>query len=208
MNNNGLVIQSLVDKEDFVTHTESENLVENHRYQSYQGIGRYISWPLVQEEDSKSKILTEEANERWFYHYYNENPPKYSLEIVPDLDYCTRYLRVCHDKGMKIRILFCKTNRNFPIWGSSCPENVSIGFDHATSTDFYSTIPDGILLDDSPPLLQTFRRVLNSHGLFDKIEDLNSYIVKRQDTIKSGIPIEDFGDFCIFHLSIITQKLI
>jgi hypothetical protein len=208
MNNNGLVIQSLSDKEDFAVIPESISSLEDQRYRSYRGIGRYISWPLEKQTDSISKELTSEATERWFYRFYNEDSLQYALEVVPDLDYCVRYLRVCHDKGIKVRVLFCTTERNYPFWEDSIPEGVFLGYDYATSTDFYSTIPDDMLLDASPPILQTFRTFLNSYKLFNRMQDLNSYISKRQDSVKAGAPIEDFGDFCIFHISIVTQELL
>lgn len=206
LNNNGIVIQAKIDIRCFFAPSEFLHSSEFERYRSYNGIARYTSWPLESESDLISKALTIESHQRWFDWWYDENKQMFALNVVPDLEYCARYLKICKEKDIKTRILFCKTERETPIWNETFPKMDFLGYDYATSQDFYSTIPDDILLDNMNPLIEECREVLNTQRLFNTELDVMSYIEKRDVVIKSGTQIEDFGDFCISHLSEINPE--
>ncbi|MBI4330276.1 MAG: hypothetical protein HY673_03215 [Chloroflexi bacterium] len=195
--NNGLVIQARIDTTQFDVPAEFRQTPEFLRYQSYQGIARYVSWPLAWplhvEQDLTTKELTTEAEQTWFQ--------RYDLDVVPDQEYCVRYFRACRDRGITTRTLFCRTERQLPTWQAPIPESAFLGYDYSTSQLFYSVIPDDLLVDDLSPLLAESRARLNSNRLFDNEADVHDYIEQRETAIKSGEPLEPDGDFLVYHLS-------
>jgi hypothetical protein len=96
-----------------------------------------------------------------------------------------------------------------------------LGYDFATSYDFYSAIPDDLLLEPEQkhievPIYQSLVecwQLLNENKLFKNENDILTYIDRRNKVIASDIEwttgpnsvpmhlIEPDGDFCIFHLS-------
>lgn len=83
----------------------------------------------------------------------------------------------------------------------------SLGFDYSTSQDFYSAIPDDMLGDNVPDLLQDMKQALNKFGLFETEDDILSYIEKRDKAIELGVDLEPHGDFVIFHLSEVLELI-
>lgn len=56
-------------------------------YKSYIGVGRYVSWPLFYENDTISKMITEEAEEKWI-----DNS---EISAINNKEFIKKYLKVC-----------------------------------------------------------------------------------------------------------------
>jgi len=187
---NGLLIQDLNDFTDCQCKSP------------YLGIGRYISWPLSKRNDEISKELTKEANERWF-NYYSGN--EYVLAVISSVDYIKRYIKACKDCGISIRVLYIETNRNRPKCFETYLKKEFLGYDYATSQDFFSALYDDLYGFETPNNLVDFNSKLNVNGLFDDIGILISYIENRNKAINDGYELEQFGDFCKYKISLISD---
>lgn len=218
--NNGIVVQALnKERIDFkykgnFTDTEFEN------FKSYKGLGRYLSWPLEREEDKLSKQLTAETK-KWFVNDFPNGGISYNPRIIPDEAFCIKYLSYCKEKGIKVRVMFCKTEMKKPIWNSPIPKLNFLGFDYAIPMDFYSTIPEDLLNPDRRYLSNNIYQALiqckyklNNNKLFSNEIDILKYINSRERVIRSDIQldftisqehpahlVEDFGNFMIFQVS-------
>lgn len=185
---NGLLVQDINDSYQKLT--------------PYLGIGRFVSWPLNKIDSKISKALTEEAEERWF-NYYHED--KYALAVVPSMDYIKRYLNECKKLKIKTRVLYIETTRETP----RCLEKISklkfLGYDYATSQDFFSALYDDLYGSDTPSNLVYFKNQLNSNGLFNNENDLICYVESRNKSIADGYELECFGDFCKFKISLVSD---
>jgi hypothetical protein len=193
--NNGILVQA-IDKESIgFTYQSDYNDEEFNNLRAYQGVGRYyLSWPLSIEEDIISKQLTAET-EKWFITNYSDNTVSYNLEAVPDKELCAEYINHCKKKSIKIRVLFCRTEIEKPIWSSEIPDKILLGYDYASRVGFDSTIPEELL--DRPVFsylkypvykeLVQCRDKLNNKKLFSNQDDIVDYIIKREKVIKSDI---------------------
>jgi hypothetical protein len=195
--NNGIVIQSLnhewPDFHDMVDYLSSQNndevLSEKLRLRSYFGFSRYQSWPLGSETDAISKILNKET-ENWFLDHYSDD----SLDIMPEKDFCIRYIKHCHEMGIKTRTLFCQTERESPLWKSDIPELKFLGYE-LTDIGFYSYITEDLLSEPIEKYLnyQLYKRMidcrslLNEFMLFNEEIDVINYVESRNEIIKSDI---------------------
>ena len=204
---NGLVIQELVDSEYFSHLSCSPSVRGLEKYFAYRGLSRFLSWPLAARSDELSKQMTVETRGRWFYRWYDEDHGKYYLEVVPELNFGKQYFLACNSLHLKTRIIFCKTDRDMPLWEGIIPKRTWLGFDYATSQGFYSTIPEDLLLKDTSQALTKYKSRLNINQLFEHEDDLNSYISDRQLLIDSGVPLE-LGDYCRYELFEIDNEII
>ncbi|HEX3045152.1 MAG TPA: hypothetical protein VHY08_10375 [Bacillota bacterium] len=195
-NFNGLIIQKLNDLNNVCPLT------------SYMGLERYQSWPLEDRTDEQSKKLTEETEERWFNYFYGESNEKYALAVVPSMEYISRYLNTCKNYNLKVRVLHIETEREEPQWEGPPLDKTFLGYEYATSQNFYSPLSDDLFGLSTPPSLVNSKSVLNKYGLFNTEEDLISYIENRNKAIGEGYDLESFGDFCKYKVSLITDTII
>ena len=211
---NGIVIQGTALDHRWYSWDVTDPSIGHSDFQLYQGIGRYRDWPLEFEDDPISKILTREAEDRWFYYYFEtgESTVQYALWVVPEKDFIIRYISHCNDKNINIRILFCFTGRMIPIWGSDLPTLHFLGYDYVGS-DLFSVIPDDLL---SPPYteyqhipvykaLMDCAGMLNKYKLFETENDVNIFIERRNDVIKSKIQSKDVW---VKHFGTVKSRLI
>lgn len=169
----------------------------------YNGLGRYRSWPLSDLTDDISRSLTQEAEDKWF-GYYNDN--RFALAVIPDNEYVSRYMTACWNNNIQTRILFVETDRNKPTWHSEVPKGSLLGYDYATSQEFFSALYDDLYGDDTHSSLKRMKLLLNENGLFDNPEDLLTYIGIRNLLIQDGYDLEMHGDFCVFKISLLDSK--
>ncbi len=227
--NNGIIIQDI--SKESIEFTKQVNLTETEfeNFRKYRGLGRYYcSWPLSIEDDNLSRQLTAEAN-KWFDTKYPDGTLEFNFEIIPERDFCIKYVKHCIEKGIKIRILFCRTETEKPVWDFPLPLLNFLGYDYTTSEPFYSSIPEDLLdpvrtyLDH--PLYKSLvqcRDKLNRFKLFDNEKDIRTYIERRniveESDIQWGAPgvnaqftpphlVEPNGDFKIIHLSEVMGEL-
>lgn len=212
---NRLIVQAInMDSAEFV-----EDLMQGWKppapYLNYRGLGRYISWPLIGEQDAISRSLQDESRERWFSVQFNINPQRYALEVAPDRNYCIRYLNHCRSKGIAVRILFCRAERNTQIWDAPLPQTKFLGYDYSTSQSFIEVIPDDLLYNsdarqkENPEMraLIECRNKLNENQLFNTLSDIEEYVQRREKAISAGIVLEPSDDLNIIEVSEVIGEL-
>jgi hypothetical protein len=209
MYSSGLVIQQIVDSKYFKHPgvleewpcNESEFCID----EEYFGISRFMSWPLENEDDDLSKTLTEDT-EKLFNRWYDAEKAKYMLAVIPYIDLCLDYLAACDCKGIKTRVLFCRTDREFSEWIGEIPVGELLGYDYATSRGFYSTILDDLLPEPVNKTMDKHKALLNACRLFNSEPEVDAYIKDRQALVETGLEIEDDLDFCKFQLFDVKEK--
>jgi|GEM_PF-4246870 len=226
--NNGILIQDT--NREPMEFLEKVNFTEPQfqSFRDYQGLGRYYSWPLQIENDDLSKQLTTET-ERWFVKQYPDDMVSYNSEIIPDRKFCIEYIKHCRVKDIKIRVLFCQTDMEEPVWDTPMPKLNFLGYDYSTPESFYSSIPEDLLEPVRTymdyPIYQALVRckdLLNNNKLFETEEDIRTYIERRNKVAESDIQwstrlmndqefpvhlVETDCDFIIFRLSEVMGEL-
>jgi hypothetical protein len=185
---NGFIVQDINDKSN------------SQKKQPYKGLGCCYAWPLSKMIDEKSKSLTDEADERWFGYFYKD---KYALAVVPSLEYLRRYLRVCAENGIEVRVLFVESERETPMSDKIEIKATFLGYDYVTSQDFFSVLYDDLFAEEIPKNLERFKALLNHFGLFSKEEDLYAYVKERNNALEAGYNLEAHGDFCMMKISLV-----
>jgi hypothetical protein len=64
---------------------------------------------------------------------------------------------------------------------------------------------DDLYGSETPLNLAYFKNKLNSNGLFSNEHDLNYYVESRNKSITDGYELEQFGDFCKYKISLISD---
>jgi hypothetical protein len=195
-NVNGIVIQS-IDRSDLYCQTKTP----------YLGVGRYHSWPLETDISEESKLLTQEANDEWFSFYYGSDQKKYALEVIPSFDYIKAYSTLCSIKKISIRAICIETERKVPLWQGPELKKHFLGFDYATSTDFFSTLYDDLYTEETHYLLYKYKTKINSYGLFSEEKDLIMYIQDREKALLDGYDLESDGYFCAMKIYEVDSSL-
>jgi len=192
--NNGIVIQDLNrERFDFTQYINS-SITDINNLKAYQGIGRYMSWPLDFEEDNLSKQLTDEIN-KLSRTKYPDGTKSLNIGTVIDRNLCKQYIKHCGKKGIRIRILFCYTQIKTPIWHSALSGLKPLGYDYAQGLSFYSSIPIDLLVSPAKdyldyPVYQALIKCkdkLNTNKLFENENDIVEYIKRRNVIIDSDI---------------------
>ena len=141
------------------------------------GCFAYDVWPLDTVEEKTAVQLTEEADEKWFIAYD-------MLQIAPDLDYAVRYAECCRKNGIEAVILLAETPDDAWVVKDEIRIEEVYGFDCIGAVGF------SYLRTDFGTDVSQVR--LNRYGLFDTLEEVESYVEKRREVIASGVNIEDF----------------
>jgi len=213
--NNGLIVQAInMDSAEFVEELK-QGWKPSVLYLAYRGLGRYISWPLIGDQDAISRSLQDESRQRWFSVQFNVNPQRYALEVAPDRDYCIRYLNHCRSKGIAVRILFCRSERNTQIWDAPLPQMKFLGYDYSSSQSFIEVIPDDLLcisddLQKENPEMRALiecRNKLNENQLFNTLSDIKEYVQRREKAISAGVVLEPSDDLNVFEVSEVIGEL-
>lgn len=187
---NGFIVQDINDNNN------------SQKQQPYKGVGCCYAWPLSKEIDEKSKSLTGEADDRWFGYYYED---KYALAVIPSLDYLKEYLGSCTKNSIEVRVLCVESDRETPELDEIEVKATFLGFDYATSQDFFSVLYDDLFAEEIPKSLERFKTLLNSYGMFSKEEDLYAYVKARNNVLETGCNLEAHGDFCMMKISLIED---
>jgi hypothetical protein len=230
---NGIVIQSNNIEDNWYSgNIPPDDLSEFTAYRKYHGIGRYLSWPLSQEDDAVSKDLTKKADELWFNYFYKDyselDNQQFAIQVVPDIDFCHKYLSHCQAKGIETRMYFCKTERETPIWEFKIPRYKFLGYDYADAS-LYSPIPDDLLYPAvehfiNIPVYKSFlecKQWLNNDKLFRTENEVLEFVNRRKRVEESDIEwgeeyhegvgvvrthlVEPSGDSVVFELYSVSQ---
>lgn len=188
---NGVIVQAI------------QNLHIKQKEIPYHGIARYFSWPLSNRVEELSKKITKEMEERWFNFYSGD---EFALAVVPSRYFARKYIDICNTFNVQTRILLIESNRKKPVWEGRKDNTITLGYDYATSQDFFSSIYDDLFGSEIIAPLEKYKNMLNDNGLFDNENDLASYIYDRKQSIINGYNLEPHGDFCMFNVSLIVDS--
>lgn len=156
-----------------------------------------------------------DSAENWYLHdieeYAEQFEPYFSKEICKDewnmephtyvgvctdLEYIKKYISVSRKLGIKYRVLVVMTDIPSPIVElDPSMELKFLGFDYAYETpDNYSAVYNEI-----PFVFPDFK--LNENGLFETREEIEEYLVKRQEFVDTHPPYTlENGNFTVFKL--------
>ena len=155
MNANGILVQGLNDKNNYVKSFP------------YQGINAYFQFPLTWLQDEVSQKLTKEQLSKQVDDYWSV-----SQEFISDPDLYGRYIKHCAAMNVPIRALFIESDYADEIWASALPKMEFMGYE-------YSPIPfdDQVSTDMEwyQPFFK-FRNLLNEFGLFRSYEDAERFV--------------------------------
>lgn len=166
--NNGYLIQGLY-------KNERTSLLEH-----YEGVEKYVSWPLRDMDDYKSKLLEEEAWDSWFGY-------KNILEVIPSKAYLIKYKNHCIEKGLNIRILKVET----PIYNQLAIDELKVsnvlGFDCIEGIQLSYLNLDNLFFQHQFPSVY---EKLNKYGLFDTIEYVYEFLRQYDKLLDEGVNLE------------------
>ncbi len=133
----------------------------------YNGVNAYDSYPLMHVNDIECKKLSNEQAMKPLGN--NENQ---MLEFISDKDLLQRYVRMCINKNIQIRILFIQSDYTNEMCDEvPCDNFKFLGYE-------YCCIPidDQIITDlDWCQKLQNFHSKLNENGLFDSYKEADNF---------------------------------
>lgn len=167
---------------------------------NYNGIGKYIAWPLNFQKDSTSIQLTIEADERWFGYQ------DVKMWVVPDVDYLKRYTDHCKELDIDIHILQIESFENNVI-SNFKPEILEVlGFEYIDTDMDTSCIYSDVFdyehySETAKKQLNNFFGKLNKNGLANTFNDINTYIDIRKHLMKTGFESEEFFNPFVAKLS-------
>lgn len=151
---NGFIIKGCIDNE----YTQSDDI--------YQGIGKFVSWPLEWQEDFTSKKLSSEAYDRWFGYTYADGDV--SLDVIPEREFLIQYLTHCKILGIETRILMIETHKPYPINNVEVKNIQVLGFDYGGAGCNYSLLNmDTAYLEGDYKVFKCVAEKLNKFGLLD-----------------------------------------
>jgi len=160
------------------------------------------NWFINSESDNLKSEKTE-----YIYNYYCRNIDKSWIdnyvECCSDLYYINTYLDICRMQNISINILYCETQRKYPL----CKLDVNLkesklkflGYDYAyPGGSFYSCVNNDLNLRSIPELRMIS---LNKYGLISDEFEMIKFINKREEVKKNTQEnMFEVGDFIIYKL--------
>ena len=148
-NQNGIIIQSLKNKTNIV------------RSFVYDGIYAYHLYPLCWSSDKECIALTKQQQskevETGFY---------VSLDFISNVNLYKQYTKKCAEMGIPIRSLFIESDYDMEIWQEPLPPMRFLGYEYSPMPLDVQIISD---IEWHKPF-ETYRQLLNEHGLFSSYE--------------------------------------
>ncbi len=157
----------------------------------------YSAWPLSTiENDEIAKKITEEADDNWFTLY--DMP-----EIAPSLEYVKRYVAYCHSISIDAVILMLETPlSNFEV-------NDELKTIKTYGYDCIGPVGYSFLMNERTIFADDFAQnkiVFNEYALFNSLEDVERFIILRQNYIAAGINLEDYWTEMPIRISEVVDK--
>ena len=136
----------------------------------YNGVARYIHFPLLRRSDESSKTITDTMTKN-IYEGLSLEDDILPLWVINDFNLYNEYLKQCERLKIKIRILFIESTRQYPLWQGALPELKTIG---------YEIINPNLCDESFCWLLNTekykhYAEKLNQYGLFDDFETAEAF---------------------------------
>lgn len=125
------------------------------------------------------------------------------VEVCNDIKFLDQYILACESSNIKIRILFCFSEKTVPIFdidnNKLHKSFVCLGYDYAyPGGSFYSCVLNDVF---SRRIRQFDRFALNQYGLFENKESLTDFIDFRSNlSKKSSMTLFEQGDFTVYQL--------
>ena len=163
----------------YIVQSDQTDPVVTDCDENYNGIGRYLVWPLdAIQNDPLADAFWEEASHSWF------NYADTRVCSVPDINYITRYIQYCERVNIKTRVLYlrCLTDYEIDFQPKGFRNYRWLGYDYAEGDLSFSQLFDDLFctdLDELTPLFAPHRDALNDNGLFSSIPEAQAYIQMR-----------------------------
>lgn len=192
--NNGYIIKGLYEHADY-----------SQKWDSYFGIGSFVSWPLkfhsgfeAMERRMEELYLTAD-NGFFLDSSYFDGFPR-TLEFIRNEDFINEYVEIC--KSQKIKTIIMKIESEIPTSGlCSTFQTVQVlGWD-CIAQSYYSYLPDMDFLNNCDYL----KRKLNCNKLFDSILDLKEFMQIRHNEMLNGAELENSFEPIPGRISIVTN---
>ena len=189
---NGMYIQDL--------SNDVADFLENGRFtfadKTYNGVARYIHFPLLRIKDPESETVSRKMYEGE-HSIYNDckSDDIIPLLVITNAEYYKEYINRCNELGIKTRTYFIESIRKYPLWQSDLPELKTIGYEIINP----NLCEEGLcwLLNTEP--YKCFAEKLNEYGLFDDYEtakfcfdrmsENDRFIVEDEDALIARISI-------------------
>lgn len=136
----------------------------------YNGVARYIHFPLLRCSDELSKTITDTMTEN-IYEDLSLEDDILPLWVINNFNLYKEYLKQCEHLNIKTRVFFIESTRQYPLWKGILPELKTIG---------YEIINPNLCDESFCELLNSqnykhFAEKLNQYGLFDDLETAQAF---------------------------------
>lgn len=161
---------------------------DNRKYKGIDGDNWYLNDVY---RDTLGMFFDEIIDKAWCDSNY--------VDVCNNENFIEKYIDLSQKNHIDFRMILCETDRQYPRIKSVIDNGIFIGYDYAYSGGSYYS---AILNDICSQRINEFRNIkLNSYGLFDELEDIHTFIYKRNQLIKKSknYVFED-GDFLIYKL--------
>ena len=161
---------------------------ECKKYKGVEGDNWYLN-------DTYPDILGDYFNEKVEKSWYDTD----CVDVCSEKSFIDMYIHLSRSNNIKFRMLLCETEKQYPIMEMLQWKKKFIGYDYAyQGGSYYSAVLNDICLRR----IEEFAQIkLNEYGLFEKIEQLEDYISRREKYNKNSKKrIVEGGDFIIYKL--------
>lgn len=176
-------------------------IIQEYKNNSYKGVD---GSGLSENIGANWYLNNNEIYQNQFEPYYDEYIGKTYWNLEPhtwvaactDMEYVYRYIAVSKEIGIKYRVLLVKTDIPTPtIEEDPKLDTRFLGYDYAYENgDNYSAVYNEI-----PLVFSEFK--LNENGLFQTKEEIERYVLRRDEFIKLHAPYTlEAGNFTIFEV--------
>ncbi len=156
---------------------------------SYMGVDG-DNWALKEYSNELKRIYDEEIDRSWYCEKW--------VDVCDNLEVIKEALGVARSLKLEIRVLFCETDREEPVYHGESVKMKFLGFDYAyAGGSYYSAVLNDIV-SERIELLKEYK--LNEFGLFNSLDEMKQFIAKRKMIKRNtSISLEE-GDFVCYKL--------
>lgn len=189
LNNNGYIVKDLVDNEDSL-------IIQG----VYRGLQSYHNWPLEKEEDYISKEITKSTTVFFEEHFAKYG---YEYEIITDIELLKDYVNHCNKLQLATIVMKIMSIKKAPVSNGDLKDIEILGYD-CMATECESYLAEIHTVDFNN--LEPYKRIrgrTNSNGLLNTYEEVEDFIKKRNELLKSGLNLENYWEPIPVRLSIV-----
>jgi hypothetical protein len=180
-----------------VKRIDSEDAKKFGQYSGVEGdcfpINEYFSPKKISLEESKylSKFLKDNVMLNGFDNSY--------VDVCPNIYFLKRYVKACQAEGLKIQVIYCKTQKKFPESDIDTSDGnyKFMGYDFGyPGGDYYSCV-----FNDVTRIPEMARFHLNQYGLFNSESEILEFIKLRNELEKNKANLtSELGEFIVYQL--------